>query len=368
MGVAMKMNENTHGLTTPTHKYSVYPAASYWYIACKSSELRAKPLQVRIWDTPMVIFRDSKGAPHALLDRCAHRNVPLSEGECAGDNILCAYHGWQFDGQGLCQKIPALQGHSITKKRYVPAFPTKEQQGFIWVFSDSKIEPNHEPYLFPHFEDPEYINISYEADFEATIHATAENILDVPHTAFLHQGLFRGGEPNLLDTVTRRFADRVECEYIGEPAPSGIMGKILAPGAKEVVHFDRFILPSIAQVEYRVGEARHLITTSALTPITGFKTRMYAVVSVKLSKWISMVKPLVAPFAYKVIDQDKYMLQKQTQWIQEFSGEQYMSTDVDCLGPSIVRLLKKAATVQVEIKTSTGDEEPENETKSQILA
>ncbi|MBT6488671.1 MAG: hypothetical protein HOK97_02840 [Deltaproteobacteria bacterium] len=87
-----------------------------------------------------------------------------------------------------------------------------------------------------------------------------------------------------------------------------------------------------------------------------------------MSKWISMVKPLVAPFAYKVIDQDKYMLQKQTQWIQEFAGEQYMSTDVDCLGPSIVRLLKKASSEQVEVKTSSVGESPENETKSQILA
>ncbi|MBT6179937.1 MAG: aromatic ring-hydroxylating dioxygenase subunit alpha [Deltaproteobacteria bacterium] len=364
----MGTNENTAGLTTPTHKYSVYRASAYWYIACKSSELRDKPMQVRIWDTPIALFRDTQGVPHALLDRCAHRNVPLSSGECAGDNLMCAYHGWQFNGQGLCEKIPALHGHSITKKRYVPAFPTREEQGFIWVFTDSNNKPNHAPYEFPHFNDPAYINIHYQADFDATIHATAENILDVPHTAFLHRGLFRGGEPNLLETLIRRFADRVECEYIGEPAPSGVMGKILAPGAKEVVHFDRFILPSIAQVEYQVGDSRHLLTTSALTPIADFKTRMYSVVSVKVSKWISMVKPLVAPFAYKVIDQDKYMLQKQTQWIQEFAGEQYMSTDVDCLGPSIVRLLKKASSEQVAVKTSSVGESPESETKSQILA
>lgn len=361
------MTENSAGLTTATHKFSIYQAKPYWYIALKSGELGTGPTRVRIWDTPMVVYRDSKGVAHTLLDRCAHRNVPLSDGECVGDNIQCSYHGWQFDGAGLCQKIPALCGATMTKTRRVPAFPTQEEQGYIWVFTSATEQPNHSPYRIPHLDDPKYMHVSYEADFDATIHATAENILDVPHTAFLHRGLFRGGEPNLLETRVRRFSDRAECEYLGEPAPSGMMGKLLAPGATNVIHFDRFILPSVAQVEYRVGDARHLTSTSVLTPIADFKTRMYTVVSVKISRWMSMVKPLVTPFAYKVVQQDKVMLAKQTQWIKEFSGEQYMSTDVDCLGSAIVRLLKKATDSQVAVQAEN-NETPENEVIGKIMA
>ena len=36
------------------------------------------------------------------------------------------------------------------------------------------------------------------------------------------------------------------------------------------------------------------------------------------------------------------MLQKQTKQIQQFGGEQYCYTEIDTLGPSIHRLLKRA--------------------------
>ena len=119
----------------------------------------------------------------------------------------------------------------------------------------------------------------------AYLHSTAENILDVPHTAFAQGSRWRRraqSHPNHL----RRYADRADCEYVGEPRPSGVFESSWAPNGGEVVYFDRFILPSVAQVEYRL-DTRHLITTSALSPILRFlKTRMYAVVSVKIRSWI----------------------------------------------------------------------------------
>ena len=91
------------------------------------------------------------------------------------------------------------------------------------------------------------------ASFSAngSIHAVAENALDVPHTAYLHGGLFRtsSGKPREIEVVVSRYADRVEAEYIGESRPSGLTGRLLAPGGGIVTHVDRFILPSITQVD-----------------------------------------------------------------------------------------------------------------------
>ncbi len=327
----------------PTERFSLHRAYPYWYIAARSKDLKDKPLSVRIWDTPLVLFRDSQGQARTLLDRCAHRNVPLSEGTCIDGLIQCAYHGWRFDSEGSCKEVPALRGRQEAKARNVPAFLTQEEQGFIWVYTHRGTRPNHTPFEFPCMNDSSYTTVSYKADFEATLHATAENILDVPHTAFLHKGLFRGGQPNSIDTVVRRYSDRVECQYIGEPVPSGIMAKLLAPGAGEVEHFDRFILPSVAQVEYRLGEKAHIVTTSCLTPISDFVTRMHAVVAIRLNRWIPGLRQVVTPFALKVIRQDIRILKMQTDSVREFGGEQYSSTGVDLLGPSILRLLKRAA-------------------------
>ena len=353
------------GLVHKTDRWSVFPAKSYWYVACLSSELNNKPIQVQLWDTPIVLFRDDQGNPRALLDRCSHRNVPLSGGQCVEGRVQCPYHGWEFDGAGVCRKIPALVKEAENPARNVPAFPCKEQQGHIWVFTSSEIAPNHEPFIFPKMEQSGYTSIIYQADFDGSIHACAENILDVPHTAFLHKGLFRGVTQNQIQTKVRRFADRVECQYLGEPRPTGLIGKILAPNGGEVEHYDRFLLPSIAQVEYGLGE-REVIISSALSPLSEFKTRLYAVVTIKLKVPAWLIRPIVLPFALKILDQDIVMLDKQREWIQRFGGEDYCYSDVDLLGASIVRLLKKASKEMIEIQVEAG--EPETILDGELLA
>ena len=76
----------------------------------------------------------------------------------------------------------------------------------------------------------------------AGLHAALENTLDVPHTAFLHGGLFRGGRPPVdIEVVVRHTADGVEAEYLGEPRPPGLAGRILAPEGGVVTHVDRFL-------------------------------------------------------------------------------------------------------------------------------
>ena len=351
-------------LLKKTGRYSTYKAYPYWYIAATTKQLGKQPIRVFLWGIPLVLFRDGKGKPHALLDRCSHRNVPLSKGTVCGDSIQCPYHGWEFDGEGRCRHIPAKADFHENQARNVPSYPVREQQGHIWVYTDTHSKPNHLPYSFPHFDDPKYRHIYYQADFDATIHATAENILDVPHTAFLHSGLFRSGNRNLIETHIQRFRDRVDCEYIGEPRPTGFIGQILAPKGGEVEHFDRFILPSIAQVEYRL-ENKHLLTTSALSPLSDFKTRMFAVVSVKLEIWIPFLQSLVTPFALKIVNQDIEMLKAQTEQLQFFEGEQYSYTELDALGPSIQRLLKKAEKTPL-VLYSEEEESVEMDIRSQM--
>jgi phenylpropionate dioxygenase-like ring-hydroxylating dioxygenase large terminal subunit len=59
---------------------SVARPTRWWYVACRSSELRRRPLACTLLGTPLVLFRGEHERPAALLDRCPHRNVPLSLG------------------------------------------------------------------------------------------------------------------------------------------------------------------------------------------------------------------------------------------------------------------------------------------------
>jgi phenylpropionate dioxygenase-like ring-hydroxylating dioxygenase large terminal subunit len=178
---------------------------------------------------------------------------------------------------------------------------------------------------------------------KGSLHATLENTLDVPHTAYLHGGLFRTEEKrNEIEVVVRRGADQVEAEYIGEPRPKGLVGRLLAPGGGVVQHFDRFLLPSIAQVEYRIGDDSHLLVTSAMTPVDDWDTVVHAVVTFRMPLPHWLVKPFLTPVALHIFQQDARILERQTETIHRFGTETYASTELDVLGPPILRLLRQA--------------------------
>lgn len=332
-------------LLPPTTKgnVSVAKAAHHWYVACQSRKLKRKPSKVRILGVPLVLFRDDSGKAHALLDRCPHRNVPLSLGEVVGDNLQCAYHGWQFDGEGICRVVPGLSGEHESKGRRTSSYPVVEQQGMIWVFMIPNCEPDHEPFEFPLIGKDGYSTVVRTVSASGSLHAVAENALDVPHTAFLHRGLFRGNAPaNEIEVIVRRGPDRVEAEYVGEPRPSGLAGRILSPSGGVVTHFDRFLLPSIIQVEYSIGTENHILVCAACTPESDFVTHLHAVVSFRLRIPHWLIKPILLPIALKIFNQDRKVLKRQTDLINEFGGEQYVSTDIDVLGLHIWRLLRQS--------------------------
>jgi len=324
---------------------SVARMTDYWYVACRSRDLRVKkPLHVVILGIPMVLFRTESGEVGALLDRCPHRNVPLSQGQVAGESLQCSYHGWEFATGGECTRIPGLCGAFDGRDRGAVAYPARDQQGFIWVYTNSEREPDSEPFQLPLLDDRRYTHARRRAEADGTLHATIENALDVPHTSYLHKGLFRGtGTRNDITAVVRRWNDRCEAEYVGEPRPKGLAARLLAPKGGEVVHFDRFFLPGIAQVDYALGDTTHFVVTSLCTPVTDFHTKLYAVVSFRLRfipGWL--VKLFMEPIGRKIFAQDAHMLALQSATIQEFGGEQFVSTEIDILGGDIWRLMKAA--------------------------
>jgi phenylpropionate dioxygenase-like ring-hydroxylating dioxygenase large terminal subunit len=323
----------------------------YWYVACLSDDLRRRrPLARTVLGVPMALFRDADGRAAAVLDRCPHRNAPLSIGKVCHGELQCAYHGWRFDGSGACRAVPGLVGDVPDRRaRRVGTFATAEHDGFVWVRPDGDGDDGDGagsggsvPFRFPHVADGGYTTVRRSLSVAAGLHAALENTLDVPHTAFLHGGLFRGGRaPVDIDVVVRHTADGVEAEYVGEPRPPGVAGRILAPEGGVVTHVDRFLLPSIAQVEYRLGE-NHLVTTTAFTPAGEGVTDLHAAVTFRLRLPPRLVKAVVTPVANRIFAQDKAILREQADNIRRFGGEQFASTDLDVLGTHILRLLRRA--------------------------
>jgi phenylpropionate dioxygenase-like ring-hydroxylating dioxygenase large terminal subunit len=325
-----------------------------WYVACDAAALRRGPLAAQVLGVPLALWRTSTGEPAAVLDRCPHRNVPLSLGRVEDNELECRYHGWRFDGCGRLTAVPGLpvidDGGVAVKLdgpgRCVESYRAVEDGGFVWVWLgdvDPATTSTPRPPPLPQLALAGYTHIRRTMRVNGTLHSTLENILDVPHTAFLHGGLFRTAEKkHTIEAIVERRRDGVTAEFVGEPRPAGLVGRVLSPSGGVVQHWDRFLLPSTAQVEYRIGDENHVVVTTVCTPVSDTVTDMHTVVSIRTRLPVAPLAAVAAPVAWRILSQDKEILAAQTELVERFGGERYSSTSIDLLGPHILHLLKKA--------------------------
>jgi renierapurpurin 18,18'-hydroxylase len=168
---------------------------NHWYVVLRSSELGQKPVGINLWKQPIVLFRDRKSQVHALEDRCPHRQVKLSHGSVVGDDLECAYHGWQFNALGECALVPYLAENQKIPNCQIRRYPVKEQDGFIWLFpgdvSGLNTETLHvtslqEPMRLPEWEHLNYIATVAIINCQAHFSYLIENLMDMYH-GHLHQ-------------------------------------------------------------------------------------------------------------------------------------------------------------------------------------
>jgi phenylpropionate dioxygenase-like ring-hydroxylating dioxygenase large terminal subunit len=325
-------------------RYRVAFPERWWYPACQSAGLGRTPRGITLIGTPLVLFRDRSGTAHALLDRCPHRNLPLSLGRVHPDGGLeCAYHGWRFDGSGQCTAVPGLTDSDDAPEstvRDVPGRATCEQDGFIWVWGAADTPSSGRPFGLPTLVGRGSGQVVFERDLECTLHAAVENSLDVPHTAFLHKGLFRGAEPRPVTAVRRDVPGGVEVQYLGEPVA---FGRLRPPrGDLTFDHWDRFLLPSIAQVEYRVKGWLQVVNTILHLPMSPFRTRAWFVVRFWTRVPSSLARPVISVRGRQILSQDARVLAQQADNIRRFGRERFTSTDLDLIGNAVWRLLRDA--------------------------
>ena len=331
-------------------RYSVAFPRRWWYPACRSRDLRGRaPIGITMLDEPVVVWRDGRGIARALVDRCPHRNVPLSAGRVhAGEGTLqCGYHGWRFDGGGACTAVPGLlgDGAAASPTRNAGAYATTERDGFVWVWPELGVEPPDDvaPFALPSLVSDDRPaskvgEVVFTYDLDCTMHAALENALDVPHTAFLHAGLFRGGDARDIRAERRNVPGGIEVQYLDEPVA---FGPIRWPG-KVFDHWDRFFLPCVAQIEYRVEPHVRIVNSILHLPLSPFRTRAWFVVRFASPLPAKVAAPIVLARGRGILKQDADFLKLQTDNARRFGGERHTSTELDLIGNGIWRLLRQA--------------------------
>ncbi len=314
----------------------------YWYIAAESRELGRRPLARTVVGEPLVLFRDGRGRPAALTDRCLHRNMALSDGRMADGCVECPYHGWRYDAEGRCTRIPAVCAETPPPRvGGLRAYPAVEQDGYVWVYPGEGA-PATAPFRFPRLGAPGWTSFRMRNRFQASALACLENFLDCPHTVFVHRGWFRTRDPRALVAEVRRFRDRVEAVFQDEPRGRSLVSALFFPADAPLVHTDRFLLPTTSRVDYRFTDDRHFIITSQCTPVGDDETAVYTVVSFRFGRLGPLARLLLEPVCRRIIAQDVRILRRQTAQIRRFGGPRFTTVPTDLFARHIRALWARA--------------------------
>ena len=161
-----------------------------WYVAAWDDEIDADALfHRRLLNEQVLLMRDEAGVVHALRDRCPHRFAPLHLGRRHGDVIECAYHGLHFGSDGRCVLNPHGDG-AIPAAARTQAYPLVAKNLLLWIWMGDPTRADPED--IPDFEG---LDLAAYAICKGYMHTPAnyevmtDNILDLGHIEFLHEGL-----------------------------------------------------------------------------------------------------------------------------------------------------------------------------------
>ena len=162
------------------------------YPAGEATEFTDQPVLRRMLGLDFVLFRDTQGVARVLSNTCTHRGGSLAGGKVKGDCIQCPYHGWEFDGEGKCQKIPSQGPNGKVPARVrVDAYPTEERYGLVFAFLGDLPESERPPIM----PIEEYSKESPDEGWAATLQSfqwpfdykrSIENGIDYAHNEFVH--------------------------------------------------------------------------------------------------------------------------------------------------------------------------------------
>lgn len=162
----------------------IFPANA-WYAAAYDVEVKRKLLSRTICNKPLVLYRKENGRAVALADTCWHRLLPLSKGELHGDNVICGYHGLEFDDTGRCVYMPSQD--TINPSACVKSYPLEERHRFLWIWmgDPALADPAKIPDLHWN-DDPAWTGDGKVIHVKCDYRLVVDNLMDLTHETFVH--------------------------------------------------------------------------------------------------------------------------------------------------------------------------------------
>lgn len=186
-----------------------------WHPVCTLEELRASfphPFPVTLLGRRLAVA-EINGQVVAMTDRCPHRSTRLSIGWVEPGGLRCAYHGWRYGADGVCNEIPSMPDAPIPGRACIERFETDLAYGLVWV----RLDPTARTVIPPHpswgdqamrvFNGPPYT-------WPTSAPRRVENFVDLAHFAWVHDGsLGRRDQPVPPVPEVRRIGGALAFDY-----------------------------------------------------------------------------------------------------------------------------------------------------------
>jgi phenylpropionate dioxygenase-like ring-hydroxylating dioxygenase large terminal subunit len=220
---------------------------NHWYAVEFGKVVAADPVHVQLMGQQLVLWRDRSGRVRAQSDVCIHRGGSLAGGKVVDGCIECPYHGWQYDSDGRCTKIPANRsGVPIPKKARIDTYPCIERYGYVFVFLGDLPEDERPPFPVIDVLDPVpqiraegFRTVTGEFQWSANFERVLENGVDIAHAPFVHGNSFGNRDKPEVDDydvdevlVDGHAVGNISTVSLDPPAPSGVW-KLIAKKSED---------------------------------------------------------------------------------------------------------------------------------------
>lgn len=202
---------------------------NYWYPIFWADQLKpGEVVSAQVWETSLAVYRAADSTVHAMADACPHKGVELHRGEVHENNLVCPYHGWEFNGEGSCVSIPYFPKEQKLPCAQARSYPTREAYGIVWIFpGDAELAEQQPLPEVPQYGQPGWFMVRIPGHFKAHFSICNENTMDVFH-GFLHKDLQGWYDPKLLNL--KQDEDGVSADY--QVSYEGFLSKLLGLGTK----------------------------------------------------------------------------------------------------------------------------------------
>ncbi len=284
-----------------------------WYAVEFSDVVTTSPKLLKIFNRELVLYRTSDDRIQAMDNACVHRGAALANGWIDRDCIVCPYHGWQYQPDGNCVKIPSNPSTvTIPKAAKMTTYPVQEKYGWIWLFLGDT-NPGELPALsnFPQVGSSQLRAIQGKFYWNANYERVIENGLDFAHAPFVHAGAFGNPDlPQIDDLAIEISAEGASATvHLAATPPNGLWKFLVRGDRAPIKTRTGFYLPNLTFLEVYLPFGQLTIWT-AHVPIDLHTT---------VSKWMNFRSFLTGKWAdrdtynrtIKIFEQDQPIVESQ---------------------------------------------------------